>query len=149
MDPSMNREAKLDMLIDTFSKLMHLLDRKGEKHKVQVGAIYSKKPTLFPLEEQTQSLQDKKNKQNMHDEKDCKEESEEGCQVGTSYFPTSCASLLREHYEQVANKNREECSKESINHLEITKSEMEEESKPLGSLPLCFKSPYFERKFAS
>ena len=50
----------------------------------------------------------------MHDEKDCKEENEEGCQVGTSYFPTSCASLLRENCRKVANGNKEECSKESI-----------------------------------
>ena len=41
---------------------------------------------------------------------------------------------------KVANKNIEECSKETINHFEITDSEMEEESRPLGSLPLCFKS---------
>ena len=41
---------------------------------------------------------------------------------------------------KVANKNIEECSKEAIGHFEITDSEMEEESKPLGSLPLCFKS---------
>ena len=41
--------------------------------------------------------------------------------------------------EKVANKNIEECSKESISHPEI-KSEMKEKSKPLGSLPLCFES---------
>ena len=122
MDPSVNREENLEMLIDTLNKLMHLLDRKGEKHKVKVDAAYSKQPTLFPWEEHTQSLQDKSNKQNVPNEKDCKEENVEDGQVGTSYFPTSCASLLREHYEQVANKNIEECSKESINHLEIKKS---------------------------
>ena len=106
MDPSMNREAKVERLVDTFSRLMHLLDRKGEKYKVKVGATYSKQPILFPWEEQTQSLQDKNTKQNMYDEQDCKE-NEEGCQVGTNYFPTSCASLLREHCKQVANKNKE------------------------------------------
>ena len=37
-------------------------------------------------------------------------------------------------------KNLEECSKDTISHFEITDSEMEEESKPLGSIPLCFKS---------
>ena len=76
----------------------------------------------------------------MHAELYCKEEDVESCQVSTQYIHTSCASLLRENYKQVANKKREECSKESISHLEITKYEMEEESKPLGSLPLCFNS---------
>ena len=110
---------------------MHLLDRKGENFKFKVGASYSKQPMLFPseektesLQEQTQSVQDKNNKKNMHDEQDCKEENEEGFQVGTSYFPTSCASLLRDHYKQVVNRNKEECSNESINHIEIKKSKI-------------------------
>ena len=128
MDPSMNREAKLEMLIDTFSKMIHIPDRKEEKYKVEVGAAYSKQTIPFPWEEQTQSLQENNNKNNMHDEQDFKEESEEGCQVGTSYFPTSCASLLREHYKQVVNRNIEECSNESISHIEITKSEIKKES---------------------
>ena len=105
----MNREAKLEMLIDTFNKLMHLFDRKGEKQKVQARASYSKQPTLFPWEEQIQSLQDKNNKKNMHDEKNCKEGSEEACQVGTRYLPISCASPLRKHYKQIANRNKVEC----------------------------------------
>jgi len=37
-------------------------------------------------------------------------------------------------------KNLEECSKDTISHFEITDSEMEEESKPVGSLPLCWES---------
>ena len=41
---------------------------------------------------------------------------------------------------KVANENIEECSKETISHFEITDFEMEEESKPLDSLPLGFKS---------
>ena len=47
--------------------------------------------------------------------------------------------------EKVSNKNTKECSKESISHLEITESEMEEKSKPVGYLPLCFESFEFIR----
>ena len=94
----------------------------------------------------------------MHVELDCKEEDVESCQVSTVCLPTSCVSLLREHYKQIANRNGEHCSEESIkgkiddtnpfadpevfplSHLETTQSEIENKSTPLGSLPLCFGS---------
>ena len=47
--------------------------------------------------------------------------------------------------ENVANKNIEECSKESISHLEIIESGKKEKTKPIGSLPLCFESFEFIR----
>ena len=75
MDPSIKKEAKLEMLIDTIRKMLHILGRKEEKHKVEVGVAYSKQPILFPweektrsLQEKTQSLQDKNKKKKMHDE---------------------------------------------------------------------------------
>ena len=92
------------MLTDTIRKMMHILAKKEEEYKVEVGATYSKQPIPFPWEEQTQSLQGKNNNQNMHVDQDYKEEDVESCleyvescQVSTRYLPISCLSLLREH----------------------------------------------------
>ena len=47
MDPSENTVEKLEKLVAIFNKLMHLLDRKRERHKVKVNVAYSNQPTLF------------------------------------------------------------------------------------------------------
>ena len=151
-------KIKLKMLTNATNKMMHIMDRKDKEYKGEVGAVHSKQPRLFTWEEQTQSLQGKSNNQNMHVELYCKEEDVESCQVSTVCLPTSCVSLLRENYKQISNRNRENCSEESIkgkiddtnpfadpevfplSHLETTQSEIENESTPLGSLPLCFDS---------
>lgn len=151
-------EVKLEMLTDTISKTMHILGRKDEKYKVEVGADYSKHLVPFSWEEPNQSFQCKDSYQNILAEQGCKEEDAESCQVSTICLPTSCASLLTEHYKQIANRNKVECPKESIRdnidnanhfaypevfpliHLEITKSKVEKEPNLLGSLPLCFNS---------
>ena len=108
-----------------------------------------------------QSFQCKDSYQNILADQGCKEDVE-SCQVGTICLPTSCASLLREYYKKIENRNKVECSNESIreemdntnpfsnreflpsNHLGmtvwITKLEMEDEPTPLESLHLCFNS---------
>ena len=53
MDPSIIKEENLEMLIDTISKMMHILGRKEEEYKVEVGVAYSKQPIPFSWEEQT------------------------------------------------------------------------------------------------
>ena len=35
-------EVKLEMLTDTINKMMHILGRKEEEYKVEVGVAYSK-----------------------------------------------------------------------------------------------------------
>ena len=47
-------EVKLEMLTDTIKKIMHILNRKKEKYKVEVGADYSKQPVPFSWEEPNQ-----------------------------------------------------------------------------------------------
>ena len=40
-------EVELEMLTDTINKMMHILGRKEEEYKVEVGATYSKQPVPF------------------------------------------------------------------------------------------------------
>ena len=44
-------EVKLEMLTDTINKMMHILGKKEEEYKVEVGADYSKHPVPFSWEE--------------------------------------------------------------------------------------------------
>ena len=105
-------KRNLEMLTNIVNKAMHMISkRKEEDYNVEVGTDYSKHPVLFSWEEQAQSLQCKDNNQNFHVEQDCKEENAGSCQEILSSLPTSCASLLREHCKQVANRNKEECSR--------------------------------------
>ena len=43
-------EVNLEMLTDTINKMMHILGRKEEEYKVEVGAAYLKQPIPFPWE---------------------------------------------------------------------------------------------------
>ena len=76
----------------------------------------------------------------MYDEQNHRENNEECCQEGPNSIPLSCIELLRELYNQNVNAKNEQGSEETIGHLGDTKSEIEERSTHIGTLPLCYES---------
>ena len=44
-------ELKLEMFTDTIKEMTHILGRKEEEYKVEIGANYSKQPVPFSWEE--------------------------------------------------------------------------------------------------
>ena len=70
MDPSIDREAKLNTLLDLFGKVVYIIDKKLERHDVDTDVDYPKQPMPFPDQTQTQQLQDLDNEQEMYDDQD-------------------------------------------------------------------------------
>ena len=134
-------ETKLERLTETANNMMHKMGIKDE-----AGTTYSNEPTPFPQEKQTQSLQDISNKKGMYDEKDYQQDDEEDYQEGTSYLPTPCDSLIREHYKQTEKEKSEQYFGKTISHQGNTNSEMEDESKHIRPLPLCYDSFHILRR---
>ena len=135
-----DRDAKLDTLLDIMEKMMYILDKILDRHEVDIDVDYLEQLMPFPDQTQTQPLQDIYNKKNMYNEQDHRGNNEEGCQESPDSLPLSCIVLLRELYNQASNINKEQCPEETISHLELTKSEIGEETTQPESLPLCYNS---------
>ena len=118
MESSMDREAKLDKLLDIVAKMMYILDKKRERHEANTNIDYLEQPIPSPCQKKTQPLQDKNNKRNMYDELDYRENNEECCQESPDSIPLSCIMLLRELYNQNANSKRDQCFEETTSHPE-------------------------------
>ena len=138
MDPGIDKEAKLNTLLDLIGKIVYILDKKLERHEANTDVDYPEQPMLYPDQKQTQTLQDIKNKQNIYDEQDYRENNEEGCQESPDNLPLSCIALLRELYNQNANAKSDQCFEETISLLGNTEPKIEEKSTHIGTLPLCY-----------
>ena len=127
IDPKVKRLAMMEKMVYMFEKIM-------DRYEANLNIGDLEQPMLFPDQEQTQPLQD------LDDEQDFKENNEEYCQEGIDCLPIPCVLLLKELYEQAANINKEQYFEETVSHLELTKSEIGEETTQLESLPLCYNS---------
>ena len=90
MDPSIDREAKINTLLDLFGKIVYILDKKLERHEVDTNVDYPEHPMPFPDQTQTQQIQDLDNEQEMYDDQDFIEDDEEGCQEIPDCLPITC-----------------------------------------------------------
>ena len=63
-------------MINTINKMMHILGRKEEEYKVEIGVDYSEHPVPFSWEEPNQSFQCKGSYQNILADQGCKEEDD-------------------------------------------------------------------------
>ena len=79
MDPSIDREAKLNKLLDLIGKIVYILDKRLDMHEVDTDVDYPEQPMPFPDQTQTQPIQDINNKHNMYDEQDYRENNEKYC----------------------------------------------------------------------
>ena len=87
MDPSIDREAKLDTLFDIMEKMMYILDKRLDRHEADTYIDYPEQPMISPNQTQNQPLQDIYIKQNMYDEQGDRENNEEGCQESPDSLP--------------------------------------------------------------
>ena len=132
----MDREAKLDTLLDIMEKMMYILDERLDRHEVDMDIDYPEQPMLSPNQTKTQPLQDIYNKKNMYDEKGYRENNEERCQESPDSIPLSCIMLLRELYDQNVNEKSEQFFEEIVSLLGNTEPKLEEKSTHIGTLPL-------------
>ena len=126
MESSIDREDKLDTLLDLIGKMMYILDKKLERHEADTDVDYPEQPMSSLDQKQTQPLKDINNKQNMYDEQDYRENNEECCQESPDSMPLSFIALLREIYDQNENTKSEQYFEETITLLGDTKLEIEE-----------------------
>ena len=77
MESSIDREAKLDTLLDMIGKIMYILYKKLERHETDIDVDYIEQPTFFPNQEQNQPLQDLDNEQDMYNDQDFIENDEQ------------------------------------------------------------------------
>ena len=47
MDPSIDREEKLDTLLDIMEKMMYILDKRLDRHEVDIDVDYPEQPINF------------------------------------------------------------------------------------------------------
>ena len=76
MNPSIDREAKINTLLNLIGKIVYILDKILDRHEVDTDVDYPEQLMPFLDQTQTQPLQDINNKQNMYDEQDYKENNE-------------------------------------------------------------------------
>ena len=63
MESSMERETKLEKLLDIIEKMMYILDRRLDSYEVNTNDDYLEQPMLIYKQEQTQDLD---NEQDMY-----------------------------------------------------------------------------------
>ena len=77
MDLSMDREAKLNTLLNLIGKIVYILDKKLERHEDDIDVDYPEKPMLFPDQTQTQPLQKLDNNKYIDDDQEFIKEGEQ------------------------------------------------------------------------
>ena len=73
----MDREAKLNTLLDLIRKIVYILDKILDRHEVDTDVDYPEQPMFFPDQIQTQPLQDLDNEKHIDDDQDFIEEGEQ------------------------------------------------------------------------
>ena len=144
MDPSIDREAKLNTLLDLIGKIVYILDKGLDRHEDDIDVDYPEKPMLFPDQTRTQLLQDLDNEKYIDDDQDFieddekgyRENNEEGCQEIPDCLPISCNMLLRELHNWISKNNSEQCFEETSSHLENAEFDVERKLADIGTLPL-------------
>ena len=72
----MDREAKINTLLDLIGKMVYILDKRLDRHEVDIDFDYPEQPMFFPDQTQTQPLQDLDNEQYIDDDQDFIKEGE-------------------------------------------------------------------------
>ena len=126
MESGVDRESKLNALLERMTKIMYILSKILDRHEADTDIDYLEQPMLSPNQTQTQPLQDIYNKKNMYDEQDYSENNEEYCQESPESLHLSCIMLLRDLYDQTAIAKSEQCFEETISLLGNTEPEIEE-----------------------
>ena len=143
MNPSIDREAKLNSLSDRFTRVVNMFGEvmvKMYKANLNTNVDYLEQPMLLPEQEQAQHIQDLDNEKYMCDAQESIEDEEEGDQELFDCLPISYTVMIREYYDLMAKANKERCFEETSNHLEDAKSDVEEEPAHLGTPPLDYNS---------
>lgn len=138
MDPRIDRETKLNALLDRMTRVLNIF---GEvivkRYEASLNFDYLELPMLLREQEQTQDLD---NEQDMYDAQESIEDEEEGDQEIPDFLPISCIMLIREYHDQIEKANRERCFGETRNYLEDAESDVERESAHIGTSPLDYNS---------
>ena len=66
----MDREAKLNTLLDLIGKIVHILDKILGKHEDDIDVDYPEQPMFFPYQTQTQPLEYLDNEKYIDDDQD-------------------------------------------------------------------------------